>query len=64
MYAQADQQARNLTTFLNNKLGEKVYKVLAPTLGLPNARQAQKKHELKKQQNINICQELMIGELP
>ena len=42
MYARADQQARNLMILLSNKLGEKMYTTLAPVLGLPNSRQAQK----------------------
>lgn len=38
----ADDQARNLAILLSNKLGEKLYTTMAPILGLPLARQAQR----------------------
>ena len=38
----ADEQARSLAVLYSNKLGQKIYKELAPLLGLPSVRQAQK----------------------
>lgn len=38
----ADEQARSLAILYSNKLGQKTYKELAPLLGLPSVRQAQK----------------------
>ena len=38
----ADEQARNLTVLLSNRLGEKMYSTIAPMMGLPAARQAQR----------------------
>ena len=38
----ADEQARSLAVLYSNKLGQKMYKELAPLLGLPSVRQAQK----------------------
>ena len=38
----ADEQARNLAILLSNRLGEKLYSTLAPMMGLPSHRQAQK----------------------
>ena len=37
---QADEQARNLAVLYSNKLGERMYTITAPLLGLPKARQA------------------------
>ena len=37
-----DEQARSLAVLYSNKLGQKMYKELAPLLGLPSVRQAQK----------------------
>ena len=38
----ADEQAHSLAVLYSNKLGQKMYKELAPLLGLPSVRQAQK----------------------
>ena len=38
----ADQQAPNLAILLSNKLGERMYSTIAPMMGLPLARQAQR----------------------
>ena len=41
-YYHADEQARNLAILLSNRLGEKMYSTVAPMIGLPLARQAQR----------------------
>ena len=38
----ADEQARSLAILLSNKLGEKLYSTVAPMMGLPSHRQAQR----------------------
>lgn len=41
-YYHADEQARSLAILLSNRLGEKMYSTIAPIIGLPLARQAQR----------------------
>ena len=41
-YYHADEQARTLAILLSNRLGEKMYSTVAPMIGLPLARQAQR----------------------
>ena len=41
-YYHAGEQARSLAILLSNQLGEKMYSTIAPMMGLPLARQAQR----------------------
>ena len=41
-YYRADEQARSLAILLSNRLGEKLYSTIAPMMGLPLHRQAQR----------------------
>ena len=40
----ASEQAKHLAILLSNKLGEKMYTSIAPIMGLPITRQAQRLH--------------------
>ena len=41
-FFRADEQARNLAVLYSNKLGERMYTITAPIMGLPCARQAKR----------------------
>ena len=41
-YYRANEQARSLAILLSNKLGEKMYSTIAPMMGMPSHRQAQR----------------------